>query len=41
LASALAGMARKDVSNARDVSWQQWQGDRCIAPAVVVVAVQI
>jgi hypothetical protein len=41
LISASARMAREDTSDGRDVRWQQWQGDRRIAAAVVVAAVQI
>jgi hypothetical protein len=41
LASASARTAREDTSDMRDVHWQQWQGDRGIAAAVVVAAVQI
>ncbi len=41
LASALARMAREDMSNARDIRRQRWQQDRHIAAAVVVAAVQI
>jgi hypothetical protein len=33
LASALARTAREDTSDARDVYWQLWQGDRSIAAA--------
>ncbi len=33
LVSALARTAREDMSNARDVRWQQWQGDRIIVVA--------
>ncbi len=41
LASALARMAREATSNARDIRWQQWQGDRHIATAVAVLVVKI
>jgi hypothetical protein len=41
LASASARMAREDASNARDVRQKQWQGNKHIAEAVVVVAVRI
>ncbi len=33
LASALARMAREDASDARNVCWQQWQGDGSIVVA--------
>ncbi len=39
LASVLARTAKEDVSNMRDVSWQQWQGDRHIVAAVAVAGV--
>ncbi len=40
-ASALARTTREDASNARDICWQQWTGDRSIAVAVAAVAVWI
>jgi hypothetical protein len=41
LASALARTARVDTSDARDVCWQQWQGDSSIVTAVAVAVVRI
>ncbi len=41
LASVLSRTASEDISDARDVHWQQWQQDRHIAAAVAVAAVQI
>jgi hypothetical protein len=40
-ASALARTAREDASNARDVCRKRWGGDKRIAAAVAVAAVQI
>jgi hypothetical protein len=40
-ASALARTAREDASDARDIRWQQWTGDRSIAVAVPAVAAWI
>ncbi len=40
-ASVLVRTAREEASDARDVCWQQWQGDRRFAAAVVVVVVHI
>ncbi len=41
LASALARTVRKDVLDARDIHWQQWQGDKRITVAVAVKVVRI
>jgi hypothetical protein len=41
LVSALARTTREEAYDARDVQWQQLQGDRQIVVAVVVSAVQI
>ncbi len=41
LASVLAKMAREDASNARNIHWKPWQGNKCIAAAVAVAAVWI
>jgi hypothetical protein len=41
LASALVRTAKEDVSNARDLYWQQWQQDRRIAAVMAVAVVQI
>jgi hypothetical protein len=41
LGSTLTRTARKGVSDARDIHWQQWRQDRSIAAAVAVAAVQI
>ncbi len=41
LVSALARTVREGVSDARDVCWQQWQLDRCIAVVMAMAAVWI
>ncbi len=41
LVSFLARTAREDASDARDVYWQQWQGDKHTAVVVAVVMVRI
>jgi hypothetical protein len=41
LTSALARTTREDVSDARDLRWQQWQQDRCIAAAVAMGTMRV